>query len=81
MESKVVRKEQQVGDSLKEIIRGLKANVDFKAGYTLHHDLLLYNSKLVLPQKSVWIPRVLFELHDSAIGGHSGFFRTFKRVS
>ncbi|KAK9134740.1 hypothetical protein Syun_014070 [Stephania yunnanensis] len=48
--------------------------------YTLHHGLLLFKSKLVLPKGSPLLQRILFEYHDGALGGHSGFLRTFKRI-
>lgn len=34
--------------------------------------------KIVLPENSPRIPWVLHELHDSAIGGHSGFCKTYE---
>ncbi|KAL5571190.1 hypothetical protein UlMin_020787 [Ulmus minor] len=43
--------------------------------------MLFYKGKLVLPTFSVWITRFLHEFHDPLVGGHSGFFQTFKRIS
>ena len=34
-----------------------------------------------MSRNSTRIPLLLKELHDSPLGGHSGFFRTFKRVA
>ena len=34
-----------------------------------------------MSRNSTRIPLLLKELHDSLLGGHSGFFRTFKRVA
>lgn len=42
----------------------------------------LYRGKgLVLPRKFSRIPTILAEFHSSLQGGHSGFFRTFKRIA
>ena len=35
----------------------------------------------MLPKGSSRIPLLLQEFHNSAVGGHSGFFRTYKRIS
>ncbi|KAL5572823.1 hypothetical protein UlMin_022420 [Ulmus minor] len=47
----------------------------------MKNDLLFYKGRLVLPKPSKWITRLLHEFHDSLVGGHSGFFRTLKRMS
>ncbi|CAH9105349.1 unnamed protein product [Cuscuta europaea] len=43
--------------------------------------LLYYKGRLILPKGSHRILIILKEYHDSAIGGHSGYFRTMKRIS
>ncbi|CAH9101834.1 unnamed protein product [Cuscuta europaea] len=43
--------------------------------------LLYYKGKLVLPSASPRVTKILNEYHSSAVGGHSGYFRTMKRVS
>ena len=35
----------------------------------------------MLPQTSDLIPSILKEFHMGVVGGHSGFFRTFKRIT
>ena len=81
LETSALRSDQRADVSLLEIIQALESGNRVREGYTLQNDLLHYRTRLVLPATSTWIPRVLFELHDSALGGHSGFYRTFKRVS
>lgn len=36
---------------------------------------------MVIPRDSSKLPLILKEFHDSAVGGHSGFFRTYERIS
>ena len=42
---------------------------------------LFYKGRLVLPKGSSRIPLLLQEFYNSAVGGHSDFFRTYKRIS
>jgi len=51
------------------------------AGYELKQGRLLYHNRLVIPKESPRIPLILEEFHNSTLGGHSGFFKTFKRIS
>lgn len=50
-------------------------------GYTLVDGILLYHGKVVLPSNSPFVDLMLQECHDTKIGGHSGFLKTYKRVS
>ncbi|KAL4571524.1 hypothetical protein LXL04_018284 [Taraxacum kok-saghyz] len=49
--------------------------------FALHNGRLYYKHKLVLPTNSPWIPQLLKEFHCSPSGGHSGYFRTYKKLS
>lgn len=44
--------------------------------YTIEGGKLMFKGRLVIPQKSELIPKLLKEFHDSVIGGHAGEFRT-----
>lgn len=50
-------------------------------GFSFHNRKLLYKGKLVLPKNSHKIPLLLWKFHSSAVGGHSGFFKTSKRTT
>nr|KYP64724.1 Retrotransposable element Tf2 [Cajanus cajan] len=54
---------------------------DQQKGYELKEGKLFFKGKLVLPKNSCRIPLIIREFHASAMGGHAGVFRTFKRVS
>lgn len=65
-------------NKLQDIIQALFP--ESHKGYKLQGDKLCYEGKLVPPHSYIHIPTILEECHDSPIGGHLGFFRTFKRV-
>jgi hypothetical protein len=49
--------------------------------YQLKGSSLFYQSKLVIPQDSAIITKLLDEFHSSPIGGHSGIKRTKARIA
>lgn len=50
-------------------------------GFTLHHGQLLYKGRLAIPSNSTLIPKLLFELHDSAMGGHNREHKAYLRIA
>nr|KAJ0228165.1 hypothetical protein LSAT_V11C100046520 [Lactuca sativa] len=50
-------------------------------GYTMEGGKLMYKGRLVIPQKSELIPKLLKEFHDSVMGGHAGELRTYQRLA
>lgn len=49
--------------------------------FILNKGRLYYKERLVVPKDSSKIPLNLMEFHDSVGGGHSWYFRTYKRIS
>ena len=66
---------------LYEIYQGILTKTTKKPGYAIRGGKLYFKDRLVLSKNSTKIPLLLKELQDSPLGGHSGFFRTFKRVA
>ncbi|XP_031257652.1 uncharacterized protein LOC116115659 [Pistacia vera] len=71
----------QQHDKLRGIVQKLLLDPNGHPPFTLVGHHLLCNGRLVVPRKGAHIPFLLHEFHSSPIGGHSGFFRTFKRLS
>lgn len=46
--------------------------------YSVEQRRLFYKNRIVLSRKSALIPTILHTYHDSVVGGHSGFLRTYK---
>lgn len=49
--------------------------------FTVDHGVLKYKDRIVLPRGSELTARILKEYHDSPIGGHSGDYKTYQRIS
>lgn len=49
--------------------------------YAIKHGFLYKGQGLVLPRKFSRNPTILAEFHISLQGGHSGFFKTYKRIA
>ena len=49
--------------------------------YSLSQGRLLYKGRLVVSKTSDLIPLLLREFRSSAMGGHSGFLRTYKQIT
>ncbi|TXG64840.1 hypothetical protein EZV62_011834 [Acer yangbiense] len=81
MDTDALRREQLADPALGVIIQNIQGGERVRDGYVLNDGLLLFKGRIVLPRNSTWVVRLLHELHDTPFGGHSGFFRTFKKVS
>ena len=67
-------------DKLSSIIKDLLVDFTSHPGYHLQGNKLCFKGKLVLLRTPPHIPILLAEFHSSTMGGHSGFFRTYKRL-
>ncbi|KAL4018114.1 hypothetical protein IC575_021704 [Cucumis melo] len=77
----VVCEEVDKDEGLQKIVAKLKKEQEVDGKFEWKNGRLLYKGRLVLPQTSSLIPRLLHTFHDSVLGGHSGFLRTYKRMS
>ena len=49
--------------------------------YSMKQGILMYKNRMVISKTSKLIPTILNTFHDSVFGGHSGFLRTYKRLT
>ncbi|KAA0046073.1 Transposon Ty3-G Gag-Pol polyprotein [Cucumis melo var. makuwa] len=78
----VIKREVFQDSKYMEIIRQLEQGEELQVNsYSLQKGLLMYKNRLVIVQQSSLIPVILETFHNSAVGGHSGFLRTYKRIA
>ncbi|BAT80272.1 hypothetical protein VIGAN_02327000 [Vigna angularis var. angularis] len=63
------------------VMEDLLVNPTAHSLYELQKGRLYYHDKLVLPKHYSRIPTIIQELHESPLGGHSGYFRILKRIA
>lgn len=78
----VVLKDEFNQDSqLQKIVKDLQNDINSRPGFVYKQEVLLYEGRLVISSKSVLIPTLLEEFHATPQGGHSGFYRTYRRLA
>lgn len=50
-------------------------------GFSVRHDRLYFHDRLVIPNTSPYVIKLLHEYHNSSIGGHSGDLKTYQRLA
>ena len=58
----------------------LKEGVEDLTQFTQHGGLLFFKGRFYLSPQSLLKSKVLSHLHDSPLGGHAGFHKTYQRV-
>lgn len=71
----------QQDEHLQKTISELVEEEASRPGFTYHQGILLYEGRLVLSSKFVFIPKFLEEFHTTPQGGPSGFYRTYRRIA
>ncbi|PKU83573.1 hypothetical protein MA16_Dca008260 [Dendrobium catenatum] len=75
-------KEESVRDKeLGKIRADLRKDKNSQPGYSIEGERLLYQGRFVMPRTSIHIPHLLQEFHGSAVGGHSGVQKTYRRLA
>lgn len=69
--------DKELGLVVKELEQGTNSTTE----YRLEHGLLYKDARLVIPNGSPFIPKLLKQFHASAVGGHEGALKTFKRLT
>lgn len=76
-----VRRELDENTELSRIRDELSEDPESHPNFSVVQGNLLYKDRLVLSAHSTLIPAILHTYHDSVLGGHSSFFRTYKRLT
>jgi hypothetical protein len=76
-----VKQEVSNDEKLQEIIEALQQDPSARPGYEYRQGVLLYEGRLVLSKQSQLIPTLLREFHETPSAGHSGFYKTYRRLA
>jgi hypothetical protein len=80
-EEQQLREEVNQDEKLQEIVRAVQHNPLSKPGYEYKKGVLLYNGRLVISSTSSLIHMLLREFHATPQGGHSRFYKTYRRIA
>ncbi|KAF2317274.1 hypothetical protein GH714_019279 [Hevea brasiliensis] len=67
----------KAGDELDDEQKDLKSGIKLHPNFSLIQERLYFKRKLAIPSKSQWIPKLIWEFHDTPSSGHSRAYRTY----
>ncbi|KAI5396610.1 hypothetical protein KIW84_062710 [Lathyrus oleraceus] len=76
-----IKAEVQEDEKLQRIIAEIQQDPSSWLGYSYRQGVLFYEDRLVISNKSQLIPTLLQEFHSTPQGGHSGFYKTYRRMA
>jgi hypothetical protein len=68
-------------EKLQKIIADLQQDPNCRPGFEHKQGVLIYEGRLVIASNSALIPKLLQEFHSTPQGGHSGFYKTYRRIA
>ncbi|PNY17867.1 hypothetical protein L195_g014621, partial [Trifolium pratense] len=77
----MLKSEVHEDPQLKQIIEALQQDAQAKPGYEYKNGVLLYEGRLVISAHSSMVQTLLSEFHTTPQGGHSGFYKTYRRIA
>jgi hypothetical protein len=80
-QEELIKREVMEDVKLRKIMMDLQDNAASWLGYENKQGILLYHGRLVLSNKSSLIPTILEEFHSTPQAGHSGFYKTYRRIA
>lgn len=75
---RVIRQELRNDAKMMAVVKGLDSGTTTDLVYTL---IPILSSRLVLARNSSFIPYLLADVHSTQQGGHSGAYRTYRRLA
>uniref|UniRef100_A0A2N9HGX7 Reverse transcriptase n=1 Tax=Fagus sylvatica TaxID=28930 RepID=A0A2N9HGX7_FAGSY len=75
-----LRASYEEDEELRSLVSRLQASGEDEGPYTLNQGLLLYKDRFCMGKESGMKIKVLALIHDSPLGGHSGYLKTLHRA-
>uniref|UniRef100_A0A2N9FEI3 Reverse transcriptase n=1 Tax=Fagus sylvatica TaxID=28930 RepID=A0A2N9FEI3_FAGSY len=75
-----LRASYEEDEELKSLVSRLQASGEGEGHYTLNQGLLLYKDRFCIGKESGMKIKVLALIHDSPLGGHSGYLKSLHRA-
>jgi hypothetical protein len=75
-----LRASYEEDEELKILVSRLQASGEGEGHYTLNQGLLLYKDRFCIGKESGMKIKVLALIHDSPLGGHSGYLKSFHKA-
>ncbi|MCH79728.1 Ty3/gypsy retrotransposon protein, partial [Trifolium medium] len=76
-----IKEEVSEDEKLQKIIADLQKDPLSCPGYVYKQGVLFYEDRMVISRTSKLIPILLDEFHATSQGGHSGFYKTYRRIA
>ena len=70
----------QHSTKVQQLLHQLKSGFSGPKFFSLHNGLILYKGKVYLGPTCSLKPKILHQVHDSPLRGHSGFLKSFHRL-
>lgn len=65
---------------VQQILKQLQTDASYPKFFSLHNGLLLYKGRVFMWPTCALKPKVLHLVHDSPLGGHVGFLKSYHRL-
>ena len=65
---------------LQQLLQQFKSGSNYLRLFSLHNDLILYKGRVFLGTQCSLKSKILHLVHDSPLGGNSGFLKSFHRL-
>lgn len=73
--------EIRTDEGIQKLLAECVADQSCHPGFSVRHGILYYKDRLVISRTSKFVPMSLNEFHQSASGGHSSYYRTYRRLA
>lgn len=67
--------------SIQSLLEAIPSNPDAHPGYSIRTNIILYHGRVLVPDNSALRQLLIFEYHNTPVGGHAGIQHTLHRIN